>query len=808
MAEPEGQLGTSPNRDHELWEAAMGHSAQQLLQEQQQGGQPRLQRPSPGLQTMGQQPSAAAPQSIGALPSNTMQPPSRRQSQQQSIPHQSIPHQPYQQNLGYQSMMMGNYGIPTSHGPNEPEMLRPNHPTYSLPPPNSSRPMDQFAGWPEAPAAMGSTPQMGRPIGSIGQVGGPSIGKVGSSASIGQVGSSTPSIGRVSVGQKGPLNPRGIGQVSGASIGQVGSSIGQGNMMGMQGVGTANRPGNSNAPSQYGDSNGPPSLPNHVSIHSVPDSVGGASEPGLDKLTSAASLASNIRGPKIKIICSSGGHFQKITGGGMEYVGGETRLISVASTCNFTELSGALDRVTGSLTIHSGQSIASGSDSAPSLRYQLPSDPNVYVDLVDTEDVKMMFDEWQEWLAEEKRPSSSKLHIYIQNVGTKVPSDAPATPNASQPPPAFSKATSGKGSDTVAPNRTSANSSAGEAVAGQSAGAPSLASNDSWKKRGLEDIAERMEVISPEDVSLVKFIGSGGYGEVYLGKWHSSEAAIKCLNTSLFTSTSDSGARVSHAAINELIREAELLGSLRHPNVVWVYGIVLPPVEEPQDSEDLDALIDSAEPIEIASAMSHQGPPGGGGGGGGRGGPGQLRPPAIITEFMSQGSLKGALSRRLEVLQPPLMRLMVALDAAKGMEYLHAKRIVHFDLKSANLLLGHRDKRLICKVADFGLSKQKRDTYVTGVTSQRGTLPWIAPEIIKSPHAVNEKVDVFSFGVVLWEIWTGKEPYEGLNYHALLHQLTSVSGLRPPLPGSPDAKPSSRAHGYACELEDGANQAG
>lgn len=117
---------------------------------------------------------------------------------------------------------------------------------------------------------------------------------------------------------------------------------------------------------------------------------------------------------------------------------------------------------------------------------------------------------------------------------------------------------------------------------------------------------------------------------------------------------------MSHAAINELIREAELLGSLRHPNVVWVYGIVLPPVEEPQDSEDLDALIDSAEPIEIASAMSHPSPAPGG-----RTGPGTLRPPAIITEFMSQGSLKGALSRKLEILQPPLMRLMVALDAAK-----------------------------------------------------------------------------------------------------------------------------------------------
>lgn len=76
----------------------------------------------------------------------------------------------------------------------------------------------------------------------------------------------------------------------------------------------------------------------------------------------------------------------------------------------------------------------------------------------------------------------------------------------------------------------------------------------------------------------------------------------------------------------------------------------------------------------------------------------------------------------------------------QGMEYLHQKSIVHFDLKSANLLLGYRDRRAVCKVSDFGLSKQKHDTYVSNVTSQRGTLPWIAPEIIKTPHAVTEKV--------------------------------------------------------------------
>ena len=170
---------------------------------------------------------------------------------------------------------------------------------------------------------------------------------------------------------------------------------------------------------------------------------------------------------------------------------------------------------------------------------------------------------------------------------------------------------------------------------------------------------------------------------------------------------------------------------------------------------------------------------------------GGVKGPAIVTEFLSQGSLRGVLARKSDVINGPLVRVLIAMDAAKvlaaagaglttpwcsalsppplsmarlapahfarhrrcaggvhpahhagvqGMEYLHSKKIVHFDLKSANLLLGHRDRRTICKVADFGLSKQKMDTYVSGVSSQRGTLPWIAPEIIKSPHAVNELV--------------------------------------------------------------------
>ncbi|CAH2080434.1 unnamed protein product, partial [Thlaspi arvense] len=113
-------------------------------------------------------------------------------------------------------------------------------------------------------------------------------------------------------------------------------------------------------------------------------------------------------------------------------------------------------------------------------------------------------------------------------------------------------------------------------------------------------------------------------------------------------------------------------------------------------------------------------------------------------------------------------KLILAMDAAFGMEYLHLKNIVHFDLKCDNLLVNLGDPhRPICKVGDFGLSRIKRNTFVSG--GVRGTLPWMAPELLNGSRSrVSEKVDVFSFGITIWEMLTGEEPYADMHCGAII----------------------------------------
>ncbi|XP_065864937.1 uncharacterized protein [Euphorbia lathyris] len=240
-----------------------------------------------------------------------------------------------------------------------------------------------------------------------------------------------------------------------------------------------------------------------------------------------------------------------------------------------------------------------------------------------------------------------------------------------------------------------------------------------------------LQIIKNDDLEELRELGSGTFGTVYHGKWRGSDVAIKRLKKICFTGRSSEQERLTV----EFWREAEILSKLHHPNVLAFYGVV-------QD------------------------------------GPGGTL--ATVAEYMVDGSLRHVLLKKDRYLDRR-KRLLIAMDAAFGMEYLHSKNIVHFDLKCDNLLVNLKDpQRPICKVGDFGLSKIKRNTLVSG--GVRGTLPWMAPELLNGgSNKVSDKVDVFSFGIVLWEILTGEEPYANMHYGAIIGGIVNNS-LRPTIP--------------------------
>jgi len=129
----------------------------------------------------------------------------------------------------------------------------------------------------------------------------------------------------------------------------------------------------------------------------------------------------------------------------------------------------------------------------------------------------------------------------------------------------------------------------------------------------------------------------------------------------------------------------------------------------------------------------------------------------IVSEYVSKGPLFKVLHKSKDRDQLSTERkIRIALDAAKGIHYLHTCRppIIHGDLKSPNLLL---DKNDVVKVCDFGLSRVKVASKLS-VASKMGTPEWTAPEVLKS-ESCSEASDAYSFGVVLWELLTGRVPW-------------------------------------------------
>ncbi|TYJ34816.1 hypothetical protein E1A91_A05G195200v1 [Gossypium mustelinum] len=222
------------------------------------------------------------------------------------------------------------------------------------------------------------------------------------------------------------------------------------------------------------------------------------------------------------------------------------------------------------------------------------------------------------------------------------------------------------------------------------------------------------------DTSLLKYeskLASCSYGDLYKGTFYGQDVAIKVL-------------RIEHLNENlrrEFTQEVNIMRKIQHKNVVQFFGACTTPPNL-----------------------------------------------CIVTEFMSGGSIYDLLHKQKSGFKLPLL-LKLAIDVSEGMSYLHQNGIMHRDLKAANLLM---DENGVVKIADFGVARVQAQPGV--MTAETGTYRWMAPEVIEhKPY--DHKADVFSFGVVLWEMLTGKLPYENLTP---LQAAVGVvqKGLRPVIP--------------------------
>ncbi|XP_061081710.1 mitogen-activated protein kinase kinase kinase 13-like [Conger conger] len=147
----------------------------------------------------------------------------------------------------------------------------------------------------------------------------------------------------------------------------------------------------------------------------------------------------------------------------------------------------------------------------------------------------------------------------------------------------------------------------------------------------------------------------------------------------------------------------------------------------------------------------------------------------IIMEYCAQGQLYEVLRAGRKV--TPRLLVDWASGIASGMNYLHLHKIIHRDLKSPNVLVTHNDN---VKISDFGTSKELSDKSTK--MSFAGTVAWMAPEVIRN-EPVSEKVDIWSFGVVLWELLTGEIPYKDVDSSAIIWGVGSNS-LHLPVPST------------------------